>query len=72
MLSLYSFFSVVMAVMMYFMPESPFYLVSQGKVKEAEKSLQFLRRSDEVQTFLRANPTKLVLFVIPFLSSFSA
>jgi hypothetical protein len=62
-----------MAVLMYFMPESPFYLVSQGKVKEAEKSLQFLRRSDEViQTFLRANPIKLVLYVIPYLSSFCA
>ncbi len=62
-----------MAVMMYFMPESPFYLVSQGKVSEAEKSLQFLRRSDEViQTFPTANPIKLVLYVIPYLSSFCA
>jgi hypothetical protein len=41
-----------MAVLMYFMPESPFYLISQGKVKEAEKSLQFLRRSEEVDQFI--------------------
>jgi len=36
-------FPVMLAVAMFFMPESPVYLVSKGRNKEAEKSLQWLR-----------------------------
>jgi hypothetical protein len=34
-----------MAVAMFFMPESPYYLITKGKLDNAEKSLSWLRGS---------------------------
>ena len=36
-------FPILMAVVMFFMPESPVYLISKGRHSEAKKSLLFLR-----------------------------
>ena len=47
----------VSAVSMFFMPESPYYLITKGKDKEAAKALQWLRGSenvnDELEDFKR-------------------
>ena len=39
-------FSVLMSVAMFFMPESPYYLISKDKMEDAKKSLTWLRGSD--------------------------
>jgi hypothetical protein len=33
----------MMSVMMFFMPETPYYLITKGKMEQAEKSLSWLR-----------------------------
>ena len=35
--------SVMMSVVMFFMPETPYYLITKGKMEQAEKSLSWLR-----------------------------
>jgi hypothetical protein len=35
--------SVMMSVVMFFMPETPYYLITKGKVEQAEKSMSWLR-----------------------------
>ena len=42
----------VSAVAMFFMPESPYYLITKGKDAEALKSLQWLRDSENVNEAL--------------------
>ena len=37
------------AITMFFMPESPYFLITKGKNEEALKSLQWLRASENVQ-----------------------
>jgi MFS family permease len=39
-------FPVLLAIGMFFMPESPVYLVSKGKIEQAEASLKWLRGQD--------------------------
>ena len=39
-------FSVILAVMMFFMPESPYYLLLKGREEDARKALQWLRGKD--------------------------
>ena len=38
--------SVILAVMMFFMPESPYYLLLKGREEDARKALQWLRGKD--------------------------
>jgi hypothetical protein len=33
----------MMSVVMFFMPETPYYLITKGKVEQAEKSMSWLR-----------------------------
>ena len=37
------------AITMFFMPESPYFLITKGKNEEALKSLQWLRASENVE-----------------------
>lgn len=43
MTGIFLFIPVLMAVWMFFMPESPVFLVAEGKMDQAKKSLLFLR-----------------------------
>ncbi|KAF2881279.1 hypothetical protein ILUMI_24898 [Ignelater luminosus] len=45
--------AVVQILFLKFVPESPYYLITSGKEEEARKSLQTLRRSDDVEEELK-------------------
>lgn len=59
MTGIFLFIPILMAVWMVFMPESPVYLVTKGKMEEAKKSLLFLRGpnfdADSELTEIKAN-----------------